>query len=90
MADQDGRNFMASEIYESLSSFIAKQILKQPDRVITPDEPIISSGLIDSFNLVDLSLHIEKAFGVLIDDTELNRETFDTLTQLTQLVQSRL
>jgi acyl carrier protein len=81
---------MTSEIYESLSSFIAKQILKQPDRVITPDEPIISSGLIDSFNLVDLSLHIEKAFGVLIDDTELNRETFDTLTQLTQLVQSRL
>jgi len=81
---------MTSEIYESLSSFIAKLILKQPDRVITPDEPIISSGLIDSFNLVDLSLYIEKSFGVLIDDTELNRETFDTLTQLTQLVQSRL
>jgi acyl carrier protein len=81
---------MTSEIYETLSSFIAKQILKQPDRVITPDEPIISSGLIDSFNLVDLSLYIEKSFGVLIDDTELNRETFDTLTQLTQLVQSRL
>jgi acyl carrier protein len=81
---------MTSEIYESLSSFIAKQILKQPDRLITPDEPIISSGLIDSFNLVDLSLYIEKSFGVLIDDTELNRETFDTLTQLTQLVQSRL
>jgi acyl carrier protein len=81
---------MTSEIYESLSSFIAKQILKQPDRLITPDEPIISSGLIDSFNLVDLSLYIEKTFGVLIDDTELNRETFDTLTQLTQLVQSRL
>jgi acyl carrier protein len=81
---------MTSEIYESLSSFIAKQILKQPDRLITPDEPIISSGLIDSFNLVDLSLYIEKSFGVIIDDTELNRETFDTLTQLTQLVQSRL
>jgi acyl carrier protein len=90
LANQDGRNYMTSEIYESLSSFIAKQILKQPDRLITPDEPIISSGLIDSFNLVDLSLYIEKSFGVIIDDTELNRETFDTLTQLTQLVQSRL
>jgi acyl carrier protein len=81
---------MTSEIFESLSSFIAKQILKQPERVIKPDEPIISSGLIDSFNLVDLSLYIEKTFSVLIDDTELNRETFDTLTQLTQLIQSRL
>lgn len=81
---------MTAEIYESLSSFIATQILKQPTRVIKPDEPIISSGLIDSFNLVDLSLYIEKTFGVVVDDTELNRETFDNLAQLTQLVQSRM
>jgi acyl carrier protein len=81
---------MTAEIYESLSSFIATQILKQPTRVIKPEEPIISSGLIDSFNLVDLSLYIEKTFGVVVDDTELNRETFDNLSQLTQLVQSRM
>ena len=81
---------MTSETFETLSSFVATQILKQPKRVIKPDEPIISSGLIDSFSLVDLSLYIEKTFGVHIDDTELNRETFDTLAQLTQLIQSRM
>ena len=81
---------MNSEVLESLSTFIANQILKQPNRLIKPDEPIISSGLIDSFSLVDLSLHIEKTFGVVIDDTELNSETFDTVTQLEQLVQSRM
>jgi acyl carrier protein len=81
---------MNSEILQTLSNFIASQILKQPKRVITPDEPLISSGLVDSFSLVDLSLFIEKTYSVYIDNTELNRETFDTLAQLTDLIQSRM
>jgi acyl carrier protein len=81
---------MPAEILETLSSFIATQILKQPKRVIKAEEPLISNGLVDSFNLVDLSLFIEKTFNVIIDDTELNRETFDTLAQLTELIQSRM
>jgi len=81
---------MNSEIIQTLSSFIASQILKQPKRVILPDEPLISNGLVDSFSLVDLSLFIEKTFKVYIDNTELNRETFDTLAQLADLVESRM
>ena len=81
---------MTSEIMQTLSSFIATQILKQPKRVIQPDEPLISNGLVDSFNLVDLSLFIEKTFNVTIDDTELNVQTFDTLAQLTDLIQLRM
>lgn len=77
------------DITESLSHTIATQILKQPKRRIDPNEPLISSGLIDSFNLVDLALYVEDAFGVRIDDTELNADTFDTLAQLTDLIRSR-
>jgi acyl carrier protein len=81
---------MTSEFIQTLSSFIATQILKQPKRVILPDEPLISSGLVDSFSLIDLSLFIEKTYKVYIDNTELNRETFDTLAQLGNLIQSRM
>ncbi len=81
---------MLDEISQTLSTFIATQILKQPRRVIKPDEPLISNGLVDSFSLVDLSLFIEKQFKVLIDNTELNKETFDSLAQLATLVQSRM
>jgi acyl carrier protein len=38
---------------------------------------------------VDLALHVEDAYGVRIDDTELNASTFDTLEQLATLVESR-
>ena len=73
----------------TLGTFIASKILKQPSRVITADEALISSGLIDSFSLMDLSLFVEDTFGVRIEDTELNAETFDTLTQLSALIDSR-
>ena len=78
-----------TEIISSLAAFIASKILKQPKRVIVADESLISSGLIDSFSLMDLALYVEDTFGVRIEDTELNADTFDNLTQLASLIESR-
>lgn len=78
-----------SEIHNQLSRFIADKILKQPGREIGSDEKLISSGLIDSFSLMDLALFVEDTYGVRIEDTELNAETFDSLNQLSALIDSR-
>lgn len=80
---------MSNETISTLAKFIAEKILKQPNKVISPDEAIISSGLIDSFSLMDLALFIEDTFNVRIEDTELNAETFDNLNQLASLIASR-
>lgn len=80
---------MDKDIANSLAQYIANDVLKQPGRQIDPAAPLISSGLIDSFHLVDLAIFIEDHFGVRIDDSELTKETFDTLDQLVELVQQR-
>jgi acyl carrier protein len=80
---------MNDQILSNLETFIATKILKQPNRKIAVGEPLISSGLIDSFSLMDLALHVEDTFGVRLEDTELNAETFDTLSQLATLIESR-
>ncbi len=80
---------MSTEIISPLAQYIATTILKQPKRVIKEAEPLISSGLIDSFHLVDLALFVEDKFGVKIDDSELNSDTFDTLAQLAALIGQR-
>ena len=80
---------MTDETLSKLENFIAAQILKQPNRKIAADEPLLSSGLIDSFSLMDLALYIEDTFGVRIEDTELNANTFDNLNQLSALIESR-
>jgi acyl carrier protein len=78
-----------TDVASTIAGYISGTILKNPKRLIKPDEKLISSGLIDSFHLVDLGLFIEDKFGVRIDDSELNADTFDTLDQLVGVITSR-
>jgi len=77
------------DISNVLNQYIVTEIAKQPQRTLAPEEPLLSSGLIDSFHLVDLALFVEDQFGVHLDDAELNAQTFDTLAQLIALISSR-
>ena len=80
---------MTETMISQIEKYIATQILKQPNRKIAADESLISSGLIDSFSLMDLALFAEDTFGVRIEDTELNADTFDSLNQLAALIDAR-
>jgi len=80
---------MSESIISTMEQYITTKILKQPNRRIRSDEALISSGLIDSFSLMDLALFVEDTFGVRIEDTELNAGTFDNLAQLATLIESR-
>jgi acyl carrier protein len=80
---------MNEELIQKLGEYVAKNILKQPNRSLKPDQPLLSSGLVDSFSVVDISIFVEDTFGVHIDDSELNAETFDTLEELAALIESR-
>jgi acyl carrier protein len=61
----------------------------QPGLNLDINQPLISSGLIDSFSLVDIALFVEDTFDVQIDDTELNADFFDSLNELAELILSR-
>ena len=80
---------MDDPIMTALEEYISTKILKQPGRKISPEETLISSGMIDSFSLVDLALFVEDTFNVRIDDAELNAQTFNNLNELAGLIESR-
>lgn len=80
---------MQEDLINQLGEHIAITILKQPNRQIKPDQLLISSGLIDSFSLVDLAIYVEDTFNVHIDDSELNADSFNTLAELAALIASR-
>jgi len=74
------------EIITELGSKISDRILNQSENIIQPNDTLISSGLIDSFSLVDLAIIIEELYGVRIEDYELNADAFDNLSQLADLI----
>jgi len=80
---------MNEDILAQLNAYITTKILKNPGRALSPDEPLLTSGIIDSFSLVDLAIFIEDTFGVHLDDMELNADTFDSLDQLAGLIRAR-
>ena len=75
---------------QKLSNFITGEVLRDPQRQLAEDEALISSGLIDSFSLVDLALFVEDQFDVRIEDSELNADSFDSLAGLVALIETRL
>ena len=74
---------------DQIATFISADLLKDPTRKIAFDEALISSGLVDSFSLVDLALYIEETFEARIDDTELTADVFDTIEELVALISAR-
>lgn len=78
-----------TEIEDRLAGYITTQVIKRPRYNLGRDEALISSGLIDSFHLVDLAIFIEETWGVRIEDTELNASTFDNLQELATLISQR-
>jgi acyl carrier protein len=77
------------DVEERLRNYIASEYLNMTPGDLPLDYALVSSGLIDSFNLVDLALFVEENFRVHIEDTELNAGVFDTVDQLAALIRAR-
>lgn len=75
-----------SAIRDQLKAFICDELIRNPDLVISDDEPLITGGLIDSFCLAHIGVFIESAFGAYIPDTDLTVEDMDTLDQMVNRV----
>ena len=58
-----------SSIEEEILAFIHRE-LGLPRRRCRPDEPLFTSGLLDSFAMVSLLAHAEERFGVALLDSD--------------------
>jgi acyl carrier protein len=67
---------------EKLRTYITEEIIGDPNYDLSDDEELLSSGLVDSFSLVDMAMWIEDEFDITIDNSELNQENFNTLDEL--------
>ncbi|HET7452735.1 MAG TPA: hypothetical protein VFL12_08335, partial [Thermoanaerobaculia bacterium] len=62
---------MSGAILDALAEFVERTWGAAVRRPISRSEPLVSSGIIDSFGLVDLSLFADERFGARIDASDL-------------------
>ena len=75
-----------NEVLQKLRAFTLKELLKNPDYPLKDDEPLFSSGLIDSFAMAQVGVFIETEFNLYIPDPELTVENMDTVEQITDKI----
>jgi acyl carrier protein len=66
-------------VRETLRDFIKTELIRDPSYPLQDNEPIISSGLMDSFALAEFGVFVEQAFDVYIPDPDLTVEKMDSL-----------
>jgi acyl carrier protein len=81
---------MAKEREEAatkLRAFVMQRYLPRRTRALVDDEPLISSGIVDSIGLVDLTVFIEEEFGAFLGPDEFGAGRADTLSQVLALIE---
>lgn len=76
-----------SEIIAVLIDYIRKETgFEGP---LTPDEDLLTAGVLDSFNIVSLALFAQERFAVELEGEDLVRENLAQLSSLAALIERR-
>ncbi|MCK4507306.1 MAG: acyl carrier protein [Desulfuromonadales bacterium] len=75
------------EINETIKGFIVTELLADQGRGFLGDaEPLIDSGIIDSFGIMVLMSFLEEKFSINISGDDLLPENFESIAKISGLV----
>lgn len=68
----------SSEMMQALIGYINEKVIKGKSQ-ITEDTPLVSSGLIDSFSLIEIFLELQKIAGRKVPASKVQAKDMDTV-----------
>ena len=76
------------DVQSKLRHFIASELMYgDDDDVLSDEEPLLGSGIVDSLGIMRLVSYIEEEFGVAVPEDQLVPEHFQTVNRLAAFVQ---
>jgi acyl carrier protein len=76
----------ADELEREIRSYLEKRLGLA---AVGRDQELVSSGLLDSGNLVRLATHVERVAGISIPDRDIDAEHFDSIAMIVEYAASR-
>jgi acyl carrier protein len=76
-----------ADFVRQLIDYICKEIIRQPGVQIGVDTPLVSSGLIDSFSLVDVLSKLEEVTATRIPAGKVQPKDMDTVSLMLSTAQ---
>ena len=74
-----------------ISKLVSRIILESTGRTLEldTDDPLISSGYLDSMSMVQLVIAVQSELDVELEVTHMSAENFETIQAITALVEAR-
>lgn len=69
-----------------ITAFVERIAYNESRTPITPETPLLDSGLLDSTGIVELVTFLESEFGVKVADEEIVPENFETASRMAAFV----
>jgi len=75
-----------SEMMRELTAYIAEKVIKGKSE-ITEDTPLVSSGVIDSFALIEIFLELQRIAGRKVPASKVQAKDMDTVRLMFAMVE---
>lgn len=76
-----------TEQSREIIEYIVGEVLRSPETTINEDTPLVSSGLIDSFALVDILMKVEDVTRLRIPAGKVQPKDMDTVQLMLETAQ---
>jgi acyl carrier protein len=60
------------------------------EETLPRDQSLVELGVVDSFGVVELVAFLEETWSIVIEDSDITRETMGSIDKMTSLVRKRL
>jgi acyl carrier protein len=71
---------------DDVTAFLRGELLHDPDLEVGIDEPLFSSGLLDSFAVTQLIVYLEDRFEIRIPIAAVTLADFDSVEKILEVV----
>ena len=91
MTNLDGEKLSMQELKQTIREYILKEFLPgENPAALTDSTPLITGGILDSLATIKLVAFLEERFPIQIQAHETTMDYLDTISDIAQLVSSKM
>lgn len=82
----------APKLLDRITDLVTRAIDESTGRTVSlaPDDPLISSGYLDSMSMVNLVIAMQSELAITLDVADMSADNFATIRSIVKLVETRL
>ena len=77
------------DIQRDIVEFVCRTFMVDEEEIVL-DRSLVDQGIIDSFGLMEIAVHLRKQFAIETEQSEITRDNFGSLLRIAAYVERKL